>query len=248
MKIKTVGVAVALVASVLNVGVARLASATMPTCATADHGATFLAVVTDSSSERGDRLTGQRQGALANFATYAAACRGHLTVVADPGLSVTTTVFNGTPYVNAPTPIAADHRTAAYLATTVLPKLQSGLAAMVHRPAPLVNQPESAFTVLGEYAPSTGEVRGLILTSLVIQEPGFNTNGPLSASKVAALSKALNVEHLGRHFRISIEGVGSTSDVRPAPLSWLQSLRALATNLCHKTGAQCSVTSEIVGQ
>lgn len=205
----------------------------------------FVAVYTDSASERAPRIEVQREKALDAFVETAASCSGHLTVVFDPGLSVTSVLWSGTPYVAEGSPIAFERKSAAYARTTVLPRVTRALHKALQAPAPEVATPDQAFAVLAEVR-TGGPLDALVLSSFVEDDATIDLNKPLTAASAEHLAAGVPVPRLA-HAQVSIEGVGTTADPTPAPTDWLGALRTFAGTLCARTKARCRVTTEVVG-
>jgi hypothetical protein len=205
----------------------------------------FIAVYGDSASERSARIEAARREALDTFAAVAASCSGHLTVVFDPGQSVTRVLWSGTPFVPEGSPIAFQRKGYAEVTGTVDPAIARALDRALRSPAPKVATPVSAFEVLSEDR-TTGPLDALVLSSFVEDDGTIDLNQPLTAATARSLADRLPRSRLA-HARVAVEGVGATVDAVPAPDDWLAAVRTFASTACTATGASCTVATQVAG-
>jgi hypothetical protein len=236
----------ALVATLLS-GSALSAGATspsswLPSC-TGAAGADYLAVVTDSASERSRTIISQRESRLAQFAATAFACRGTLQVIFDPAQSQAQVLYSGTITVHAATEIAYQRLGGRQFDTEILPAIEDSLKRAESHPAPKDGTPVSAFEILAEDR-SKGELNALVLSDMIETDPSVNLDQPLTAAQAQALAASVTVPRLP-HAVITIAGVGATSDPTPAPDDCLGAVRTFAEAVCTKTGARCRTTTQI---
>lgn len=223
---------------------ASTASSSLPACST-PGASDYLAVVTDSASERSTSIFAQREQRLAAFAAGAAACRGHLLVVLDPGETLTRVLYSGTVSVNAATDTAYRRRAGAVVHGSVIPQIDQALRSAESAPAPQDGTPVSAFQILAEDR-SSGQLDALVLTDMVQVDSSVNLNQPLTSTQAQDMADTEAVPSL-RRAQVAVVGVGVTADSTPAPGDWLAAVRTFAATTCRRTGASCAVDTQTVG-